>query len=195
MTLREGNLVAPTRHPLDWRSAEFYDEAALEREMERIFDICHGCRRCVSLCQSFPTLFDLVDNSKTMEVDGVAKSDYGQVVDQCYLCDLCYMTKCPYVPPHPWNVDFPHLMLRAKAVGFRQGKSRWRDRLLTSTDRVGRLATIPVVVRMVNKANTTPSARKMMDKALGIAQGAELPPYDSARFRETARTSAAWRPG
>jgi glycerol-3-phosphate dehydrogenase subunit C len=100
MTLREGNLVAPTRHPLDWRNAEFYDEAALEREMERIFDICHGCRRCVNLCQSFPTLFDLVDNSKTMEVDGVAKSDYAKVVDQCYLCDLCYMTKCPYVPPH-----------------------------------------------------------------------------------------------
>ena len=192
MTLREGNLVAPTRHPLDWRNAEFYDEAALEREMERIFDICHGCRRCVSLCQSFPTLFDLVDNSKTMEVDGVAKSDYGKVVDQCYLCDLCYMTKCPYVPPHPWNVDFPHLMLRAKAVGFRQGKSRWRDRLLSSTDRVGRLATIPVVVRMVNKANTTPSARKVMDKALGIAESAALPPYNAARFRETARTSVAW---
>jgi len=192
MTLREGNLQAPTRHPLDWRSAEFYDEAALEREMERVFDICHGCRRCVSLCQSFPTLFDLVDNSETMEVDGVAKSDYGKVVDQCYLCDLCFMTKCPYVPPHPWNVDFPHLMLRAKAVGFKQGKSRWRDRVLTSTDRVGRLATIPVVVRMVNKVNTTPSARKLMDKALGIAQGAALPPYDAARFRETARTSAAW---
>ncbi len=192
MTVREGNLQAPTRHPLDWRNAEFYDEAALEREMERIFDICHGCRRCVSLCQSFPTLFDLVDNSKTMEVDGVAKSDYGKVVDQCYLCDLCYMTKCPYVPPHPWNVDFPHLMLRAKAVGFRQGKSRWRDRLLTSTDRVGRLATIPVVVRMVNKVNTMPSARKVMDKALGVAEGAALPPYNAARFRETAQTSVAW---
>ncbi|MET0683426.1 MAG: heterodisulfide reductase-related iron-sulfur binding cluster [Casimicrobiaceae bacterium] len=192
MTVREGNLQAPTRHPLDWRNAEFYDEAALEREMERIFDICHGCRRCVSLCQSFPTLFDLVDNSKTMEVDGVAKSDYGKVVDQCYLCDLCYMTKCPYVPPHPWNVDFPHLMLRAKAVGFRQGKSRWRDRLLTSTDRVGRLATIPVVVRMVNKVNTMPSARKAMDKALGVAEGAALPPYNAARFRETAQTSVAW---
>ena len=124
MTAREGNLQAPTRHPLDWRNPEFYDEAALEREMERVFDICHGCRRCVSLCQSFPTLFDLVDNSKTMEVDGVAKADYAKVVDQCYLCDLCYMTKCPYVPPHPWNVDFPHLMLRAKAVEFRKGKTQ-----------------------------------------------------------------------
>ncbi len=183
MTVREGNLQAPTRHALDWRNPEFYEESALEREMERVFDICHGCRRCVSLCQSFPTLFDLVDNSKTMEVDGVAKADYGKVVDQCYLCDLCYMTKCPYVPPHPWNVDFPHVMLRAKAVKFKKGETSFRDRLLTSTDRVGRLASIPVVVKMVNKANTTPSARKLMDKVLGVAAGARLPAYDAARFR------------
>ena len=192
MTTREGNLLAPTRHPLDWRNPEFYDEAALEKEMERVFDICHGCRRCVSLCQAFPTLFDLVDESKTMEVDGVAKSDYPKVVDQCYLCDLCYMTKCPYVPPHPWNVDFPHVMLRAKAVAFRQGKSPVRDRILTSTDRVGRLATIPVVVQVVNKVNATPAARKVMEKTIGVAAGAALPPYDSARFRETMRPSVAW---
>ena len=192
MTSREGNLLAPTRHPLDWKNPEFYDEAALESEMERVFDICHGCRRCVSLCQAFPTLFDLVDNSKTMEVDGVAKADYAKVVDQCYLCDLCYMTKCPYVPPHPWNVDFPHVMLRAKAVGFRQGKSSPRDRLLTSTDRMGKLATIPVVVQMVNKINTTPAARKVMEKALGVAAGAALPPYAGERFRETAQASVAW---
>jgi len=192
MTVREGNLQAPTRHPLDWRGPEFYDEAALEREMERVFEICHGCRRCVSLCQSFPTLFDLVDNSKTMEVDGVAKADYAKVVEQCYLCDICYMTKCPYVPPHPWNLDFPHLMLRAKAVEFKKGNTRFRDRLLTSTDRVGRLATIPVIVQMVNKANAMPAARKVMDKVLGVAAGARLPPYDSARFRDTAKASVAW---
>ena len=99
---------------------EFYDEDALDKELERIFEICHGCRRCVSLCTAFPTLFDLVDDGKTREVDGVAKTDFGKVVDQCYLCDMCYMTKCPYVPPHPWNVDFPHLMLRAKAIKFRE---------------------------------------------------------------------------
>src|SRR4051795_6439209 len=152
----EGNLEAPTRHPLDWRNPEFYDEAALQNEQARIFDICHGCRRCVSLCNAFPTLFDLVDNSPTMEVDGVAKEDYWKVVDQCYLCDLCYMTKCPYVPPHPWNVDFPHLMLRAKSQRFRDRPTPARDRLLTSTDAVGKLATIPVVVQAVNKANTLP---------------------------------------
>ncbi len=192
MTSREGNLQAPTRHPLAWRSPDFYDEAALHGEMERVFDICHGCRRCVSLCQAFPTLFDLVDNSKTMEVDGVARSDYGKVVDQCYLCDVCYMTKCPYVPPHAWNVDFPHLMLRAKAVKFKERGASFRDRLLSSTDRVGKLATIPVVVKLVNKANAMPAARKAMDRMLGVASEARLPPYDGAPFRKTAAPSVAW---
>src|SRR5512147_688093 len=177
MTTREGSLEAPTRHPVDWRNPDFYDAAALEKELERVFDICHGCRRCVSLCQAFPTLFDLVDESSTMEVDGVAKADFVKVVDQCYLCDVCYMTKCPYVPPHPWNVDFPHLMLRAKAVKFRKGETCFRDRLLTGTDRLGRLATIPVVVQVVNKANRTPAARKAMEKTLGIAAEPRLPPY------------------
>ena len=97
-TPKEGNLEAPTRHPIDWKNPDFYNEDLLNQELERVYDICHGCRRCVTLCNSFPTLFDLVDESKTMEVDGVAKSDYKKVVEQCYLCDLCYMTKCPYVP-------------------------------------------------------------------------------------------------
>jgi len=122
MTVSEGNLEAPTRHPVAWRAPEFYEEAKLLGEMERVFGICHGCRRCVNLCTAFPTLFDLVDASATLEVDGVEKSQFWKVVDQCYLCDMCYMTKCPYVPPHPWNVDFPHLMLRAKALKFRKGR-------------------------------------------------------------------------
>jgi glycerol-3-phosphate dehydrogenase subunit C len=192
MTMREGNLQAPTRHPVAWRAPEFYDEASLWKEMERVFDICHGCRRCVSLCNAFPTLFDLVDASSTMEVDGVAKADYAKIVDQCYLCDVCYMTKCPYVPPHPWNVDFPHLMLRGKAVKFRQAPPTFRDRLLTGTDRLGKLATIPVVVHMVNKVNAMPSTRGMMERTLGIAREAALPTYASATFRKSAKTSTAW---
>ena len=192
MNTREGSLEAPTRHPVDWRNPDFYDQASLDRELERVFDICHGCRRCVSLCQAFPTLFDLVDESSTMEVDGVAKADFVKVVDQCYLCDVCYMTKCPYVPPHPWNVDFPHLMLRAKAVKFRQGETTFRDRLLTGTDRLGRLATIPVVVKMVNKTNETPALRKLMERTLGVAKEARLPPYASPTFRRSAPVSAEW---
>jgi Fe-S oxidoreductase len=192
MTIREGSLEAPTRHPIDWRNPEFFDHAALEKEQERIFEICHGCRRCVSLCGAFPTLFDLIDEGKSGEIDGVAKSDFVKVVDQCYLCDLCYMTKCPYVPPHPWNVDFPHLMLRAKAVKFGDGDVPFRDKLLTSTDRLGKLATIPVVVEFVNKANTMRSARKVMEKTLGVAAASELPPYAKETFRAHAGASLAW---
>jgi Fe-S oxidoreductase len=186
MTVREGSLEAPTRHPLGWKSAEFWDESKLDKELERVFDICHGCRRCVNLCTSFPTLFDLVDNSETMEVDGVARQDYWKVVDQCYLCDMCYMTKCPYVPPHAWNVDFPHLMLRAKAVKFRRHGAGFRDRLLSSTDAMGKLAAIPVVAQTVNAVNRTPFARSLMEKTLGVHKDRQLPPYASSKFRSSA---------
>lgn len=181
---REGSLEAPTRHPLDWKNPDFYNEEKLQAEMERVFDICHGCRRCVSLCNSFPTLFDLVDESETMEVDGVAKADYQQVVDHCYLCDLCYLTKCPYVPPHEWNLDFPHLMLQAKAVNFRQGESSLRDKMLTSTDAVGNLAGIPVVAEVVNAVNKNAVARKLLDKGLGVHQDAILPDFHSNTLRK-----------
>jgi glycerol-3-phosphate dehydrogenase subunit C len=190
--MREGSLEAPTRHPIDWQSPDYHDEEKLNHELERVYDICHGCRRCVSLCNSFPTLFDLVDNNETMEVEGVKKEDYVRVVDQCYLCDLCYMTKCPYVPPHEWNVDFPHLMLRAKAVKFKQGKTSFRDKLLSSTDLVGKLASIPVVVQVVNTVNKTPATRKLMDSVLGIAAERQLPEYDSAKFRSTAKPDASF---
>ena len=182
---REGNLEAPTRHPLNWRDPSFYDEAALEKELERVFDICHGCRRCFSLCQSFPVLFDAIDASSTGEIDGVAKSVYWQVVDNCYLCDMCYMTKCPYVPPHPWNLDFPHLMLRAKAVKSKQGATTFRDRLLTSTDRVGALAGIPIVAEVVNAVNRTQLGRSLLQKSLGVHREAPIPDYHwyTARLR------------
>lgn len=180
---REGGVEAPTRHPLDWKNPEFYDQAVLDVELERVFHICHGCRRCVSLCNAFPTLFDLVDESATMEVDGVAKSDYAKVVDQCYLCDLCYQTKCPYVPPHPWNVDFPHVMLRAKAARHKRGETKLAAKILSSTTAVGKLASIPIVVDVVNASNRAKPTRKLLDKTLGVHPDARLPTYYSATAR------------
>jgi Fe-S oxidoreductase len=187
MSTREGSLEAPTRHPLDWKNPDFYNEDKLNHELERIFDICHGCRRCVSLCTAFPTLFDLVDESSTMEVDGVAKADYWKVVDECYLCDLCYMTKCPYVPPDPWNLDFPHTMLRAKAIKYKKGQTTFRDKLLSSTDAMGKLASIPVVVQVVNASLKSQPIRKIVDSMLHIHPDRRLPEYDSAKFRATAK--------
>ncbi len=181
--MREGNLEAPTRHPLDWKNPAFYDEQQALAEMERVFDICHGCRRCVSLCQSFPTLFDLVDATDDGELHGVKKEAYWQVVDQCYLCDLCYMTKCPYTPPHAWNLDFPHLMLRAKAIKHRNGQVAAREKLLASTDVHGQFAGIPVVVEAVNAVNRTAAARKALDGALGVHPQAWMPSLAPQRFR------------
>jgi Fe-S oxidoreductase len=165
MTQREGSLEAPTRHPLDWRSDEFYDEK-------------------FNLCNSFPTLFDLIDESDTMEMDGVAKDDYWQVVDHCYLCDMCYMSKCPYVPPHEWNVDFPHLMLRAKAARFRKKGVSTRDKILSATDKVGKLAGIPVVVNVVNATNRSKAGRKLLESALGVHKNAPVPEYHSKTARK-----------
>jgi len=190
MAAREGSLEAPTRHALEWKSEAFYDEAKIEAELERVFDICHGCRRCVSLCNAFPTLFDLVDESKTGEVDGVAKADFHKVVDQCYLCDLCYMTKCPYVPPHQWNVDFPHLMLRVKAASFRKGEVKGRDKLLASTDALGSFAGIPIVTQTVNAVNRLPVARAGMEKVLDVDRKAWIPSYAPRKFRSSAAPSA-----
>lgn len=183
-SFREGSLEAPTRHPIDWRSDEFYDEKALFGELERVFDICHGCRRCFSLCNAFPTLFDAVDDSDTGELDSVPKEVYWDVVDHCYLCDMCYMSKCPYVPPHEWNVDFPHLMLRAKAKRFRDEGAPMRDRLLAATDQVGRLAGVPVMAELVNAVNSSEIGRTLLEKTLGVDRTAPVPGYHSRSARK-----------
>ncbi len=181
---REGSLEAPTRHPLQWRSDAFYDSAALDKELERVFDICHGCRRCFNLCASFPTLFDAVDATTEGEVHALDKKVYWDVVDNCYLCDMCFMTKCPYVPPHPWNVDFPHLMLRAKAVRAKKQGIGLREKVLAATDTVGSLAGVPVVVELVNAVNHSRPGRVLLEKTLGVASDAPLPQY----YARTARS-------
>jgi len=180
---REGSLEAPTRHPLAWRTPEFYEQAALEKELERVFDICHGCRRCFSLCNAFPTLFDAVDATSEGEVQAVERKVFWEVVDHCYLCDMCFMTKCPYVPPHPWNVDFPHLMLRAKAARVKAQGLALSERVLAATDAVGSLAGIPVVAEMVNAVNASRAGRALLEKTLGVDRGAPLPKYHARSAR------------
>jgi Fe-S oxidoreductase len=173
------------RHPLEWRTEGFYDGQTLVTEMERVFDVCHGCRRCFSLCNAFPTLFDGIDATESGELGDVPKKVFWNVVDHCYLCDMCFMSKCPYVPPHPWNIDFPHLMLRAKAKRFRDEGAPWRDRVLSDTDRVGSIAGIPVVSEIVNAVNASRAGRAVLEHTLGVARDAPVPRYHrhSARAR------------
>ena len=193
-TPREGGLESPTRHPIPWREPEFYDQDSLDKELQRVFDICHGCRRCVSLCDAFPTLFDLIDESENFDVESVAPEDYPKVSEQCYLCDLCYQTKCPYVPPHPWQLDFPHLMLRAKAAKFRKNGASLRDRIITSTDDVGRLATLPGVAPAINGAARISWLRAALEKILRIHRHAPLPKYRRAPKPDTDAAIDSQRP-
>ncbi|MBV9824125.1 MAG: glycerol-3-phosphate dehydrogenase [Alphaproteobacteria bacterium] len=175
--MQEGSLGAPVRHVLAWEDPDFADRAKTEAEMHRIFDICHGCRRCFNLCDSFPRLFDLIDNSPTGELDSVPVSAYQQVADACTLCDMCFMTKCPYVPPHEFDLDFPHTMLRYRAVEFKEHKVRWSREQLGKTDRNGAMAKL--VAPLANWASDTKNTltRPIMEKVADVDRKADLPKY------------------
>jgi glycerol-3-phosphate dehydrogenase subunit C len=175
--MREGNLEAPTRHPYRWQDPEFHDPAKLDAELRRVFDLCHGCRRCFNLCDSFPRLFDLVDAAGDAELHGVKSEDFKSVADACTLCDMCFLTKCPYVPPHQFNIDFPHLMVRYRAVELAQGKIGFVDRQITETDRNGKLASLiaPLVNLVTRRGNRL--TRKLLEMVAGIHADAELPRY------------------
>jgi glycerol-3-phosphate dehydrogenase subunit C len=186
--MREGSLEAPTRHPLGWEHPDFFDEAKLDEELRRVFDICHGCRRCFNLCDSFPRLFDLVDNAPTSELDSVESKDFKPVVDACTLCDMCFLTKCPYVPPHEFNLDFPHLMLRYRAVELRKNQIGMAERQLTETDRNGKMAAL--VPGIANWASATENqvTRPVMERMLGVDRRAKLPKFHGRTFALRAKT-------
>ena len=188
--MREGSLDAPVRHPIAWREDAFYDEAKLDAEIRRVFDICHGCRRCFNLCDSFPRLFDLVDATSSGELEAVASADFKSVVDACTLCDLCFMTKCPYVPPHEFALDFPHLMLRYRAVEFRKTGVPWAKRQLTETDRNGRLAAPVAPVANWASACGNRLTRPLMEKVADVHRDAHLPKFHGKTFTARAKTEA-----
>ncbi len=183
----EGHSAAPIRHNIAWRDEAYYDAAAIEAEMERVFDICHGCRRCFNLCESFPILFDMIDESPTGELDGVPKSDYAKVVEACTLCDMCFMTKCPYVPPHEFDLDFPHLMLRARAADNRAGKTPFTVRQLAETERNGKLAKPVAPLANALSSRKDRPGRIVLEAVSGIDKDAELPRYASHTLLEQAR--------
>jgi glycerol-3-phosphate dehydrogenase subunit C len=174
--MREGSLDAPTRHVIPWQDESFYDEADLDSELRRVFDICHGCRRCFNLCDSFPKLFDMIDESPNEEVADLSSGQLKAVVDECTLCDMCFMTKCPYVPPHEFNLDFPHLMLRSRAIENRKGDTGFLDKRLAETDANGKLGT--VFSDFANAATREGSfVRPLIEMATGIDRKAYLPQF------------------
>jgi glycerol-3-phosphate dehydrogenase subunit C len=189
--MSEGSLKAPERRPIPWHEPDFYDPAKLDAELRRVFDICHGCRRCFNLCDSFPRLFDLIDATDTGELDGVDSRDFKAVADACTLCDMCFMTKCPYVPPHEFDLDFPHLMLRYRAVEAKAGKVPFATRELVKTDRNGKLG-----CRMSSIANWATDCsnhltRPAMEMLTGVHRKAALPKYSPRTFADEAARAPA----
>lgn len=190
MTSHEGGLGAPMRHPIEWNNPDFYDAEKIDAEMRRVFDICHGCRRCFNLCDSFPRLFDLIDESESGELDTVQSKDFPPIVEACTLCDMCFMTKCPYVPPHEFNLDFPHLMLRYRAAEAKAGKSNFVARQLGEMDRNGKMAA--PLAPLVNWASAEDNrlTRPVMEKTIGIAADAPLPKFHTQTFVRAAKAKA-----
>ena len=186
--MREGGLEAPVRHPIGWKDPDFFDLEKLDAEMRRIFDVCHGCRRCFNLCDSFPRLFDLIDESETGELDSVKSKGFKPVVAACTLCDMCFMTKCPYVPPHEFNVDFPHLMLRHRAAEQRRGKVGFAARQLTETDRNGKLAgkAAPIANWACDWGNKP--TRRTLERIAGVHRDAALPKFHGKTFTVRAKS-------
>ena len=187
--MREGSLDAPVRHPIPWRDEEFYDEEAFDKEFRRVADICHSCRRCFNLCDSFPTLFDRIDESENELVDDLTAKDIKDTVDGCTLCDMCFLTKCPYVPPHEFNVDFPHLMLRYRAIQQKKGERSFADTQLVKTDRNGTLArpVAGVVNWATDKKNK--NVRTLINTLGDIHPDAQLPRFNTRTL--TSRANAA----
>ncbi len=188
--MKEGSTEPPVRHAIPWRDPAYADMDRVLAEMTRVFDICHGCRRCFNLCNSFPRLFDLIDDSETGELDSVSTDDYKSVVDACTLCDMCFMTKCPYVPPHEFDLDFPHLMLRYRAAERRANGASFAVDQLTRTDRNGRMARH--VAPLANWASRRGNAmtRPAMEAVAGVHRDAVLPKFHRRTFEKLAAQQA-----
>jgi Fe-S oxidoreductase len=158
----------------------YWDRQDLRHEMDRVFDLCHGCRLCFKFCTAFPTLFDLIDRDPDQRSESLTPAEQDAVVGECFNCKLCGELNCPYTPgKHEWALDFPRLMLRAQAVGH---QSSFTDQVLGRTDLVGRLNS--AVAPLANKAIGTPGSRtrKVMEKVTGIASERVLAPYARQRF-------------
>lgn len=173
----------------------YLDESDLREEMNRVYDLCHGCRLCFKFCESFPTMFAAIDQHDDQDAAKMTKAEQDQVVDECFNCKLCYVN-CPYTPDiHEWNLDFPRLMMRAEQVLFQNRPKSTRDkitdRVLAGTDVVGR--TNSMVAPIVNKALSRPGSapRKLMAKAAGISSERVLPPYARQRFSTWFKTRVA----
>ena len=179
---KEDSTQAPMRHPVEFNHPDFLDSKKIDDEIRRTFEICHGCRRCFNLCDSFPKLFDLIDNSKTENLNSVDSNKFPLVVDSCTLCDMCFMTKCPYVPPHEFNIDFPHLMLRYRMYQKKQNQLPKIPMQLAKIDRNAKIGILfsALINWILNEKNKF--FRILLQLFTGIDKRVTLPKYNNETF-------------
>ena len=160
----------------------YWSAEGLAKEVERVFDICHGCRLCFNLCPSFPTLFDAVDREGG-DVRKLTAADNDAVVDGCFQCKLCYV-KCPYTPDdgHEFKLDFPRLMLRYTAQQAKKNGISLRDKFLGNPMLLGKMSA--PAAPLVNRMNRAKSHRVLMEKTLGIHRDKLLPDFASEPFEK-----------
>ncbi|MGE5647802.1 MAG: anaerobic glycerol-3-phosphate dehydrogenase subunit C [Acidobacteriota bacterium] len=169
--------------------AAYWDKDGLRAEIERVFDICNGCRLCFSLCSSFPDLFKAVE-AHDGDARAVTAAEVDRVIDTCFQCKICYV-KCPYTPDdkHEFQLDFPRLMLRANAVRRKEGGIGLRDKILSRPALVGRAAAMSL--GMANWANKQPLLRIGLEAALGIHREKLLPEFHGETFEDWFRKQPA----
>ncbi len=179
---KEGSTKEPIRHPIDFEHPNFLNPEKLDAEMRRVFDICHGCRRCFNLCESFPKLFEMIDESENEDVESISSDQFEPVVDACTLCDMCFMTKCPYVPPHEFDLDFPHLMLRYRAAQKKLNKLPFVPAQLAQIDRNAKIGVM--LSSLINWVSNIKNNffRKILEFVAGIDMRVKLPVYNSETF-------------
>ena len=173
--------VPPPEHPsseLGLHHPAYGDAASLGRELRRVGEVCHQCRRCLPLCTAFPKLFELVD-ATDREIEGVSDAGFDAVNELCFHCKACY-NHCPYTPPHEWDVDFPALMRRQQVARRRRDGVPLASRVTTRTDWIGRVGAM--AAPLLNFANRNRASRVLMEKTLGIHRDWLQPRY----VRETA---------
>jgi glycerol-3-phosphate dehydrogenase subunit C len=164
--------------PFDPRDPAFFDVQAVEKELARVTEICDGCRRCHRLCPSFDVMLEKVDENEG-DVSKVTSADYRRIVDLCWQCKLCF-NHCPYTPPHRWDIDFPRLMLRAKAARARAEGVTRQDAWLGDVDRLGSLAS--ATAPLANFANGLKPHRIALEAAVGIHRDRNLPRFHHQTF-------------
>ncbi len=198
MSNPEGNISYQPTDGLSYdpNEARYWEESALAMELTRAFEICHGCRMCFKYCDTFPGLFSLLDEEHGGDVRKLAAAEIERFLDTCFQCKLCDVN-CPYTPRdnHEYQLDFPKLVHRYRAVRTRKSGVRMRNRILADPDAVGRVARMSF--GLANLANRVGLVRWFLEKLAGIHRKKLLPDFASRTFEQWAEQTGriASRPG